>query len=162
MSSSTCPRGKCLKNLSVEACPYCTQAAMWGPCKGHGVGCLWLLLLKPTTGSDKRYENHRHKFLCHFRWKAPAEYCIHQIGALIAENTSAVLHMFHTIAYKTDFWDRLMTLKQQGRLIWGRKYSEDEARTPSLHVISCLFGNWFHVPKSYIPYILAYKSSFWE
>ncbi len=31
------------------------------PCKRHGVGCLWLLLLKPNTGGDKRYENHRHK-----------------------------------------------------------------------------------------------------
>ena len=32
------------------------------PCKGHGVGCLWvLLLLKTNPGDNRRYENQRHK-----------------------------------------------------------------------------------------------------
>ena len=32
------------------------------PCKGHEVVCLRLLLLKPNTEGNKRYENHRHKY----------------------------------------------------------------------------------------------------
>ena len=31
------------------------------PCKGHVVGCLWLVLPKPIIGDEKWYENHRHK-----------------------------------------------------------------------------------------------------
>ncbi len=27
------------------------------PCKGHEIGCLWLLLLKPNIGGDKQYEH---------------------------------------------------------------------------------------------------------
>ena len=32
-----------------------------------------------------------------------------------------------------------------------RSYTWIYTRTPSLHVISCLYRNWFHVPKSHIP-----------
>ncbi len=33
----------------------------WYPCKGHGIACLWLLLVKLKTGDYQWYESHRHK-----------------------------------------------------------------------------------------------------
>ena len=37
-------------------------------CEGHGMGCLWLLLLKSNTGGDKRYENQRPKGVMSKNW----------------------------------------------------------------------------------------------
>ena len=37
------------------------------PCNGTGIGCLWLLLLKSTTGGDMMYGWHRHTWW-HFNW----------------------------------------------------------------------------------------------
>ena len=46
------------------------------PCDGHGMGCWWLLSLKPNTGGDKQYENQTQ--LCHFKLNFPADLFDHK------------------------------------------------------------------------------------
>ena len=63
-----CQSVKCHLNTQ-EAChpiEICStiHARLYGgymrcPCKGHGMGYLWLLLPKPNTGGDNWYEIHR-------------------------------------------------------------------------------------------------------
>ncbi len=73
------------------------------PCEGHEMGCLLLLLLKPNTGSEKRYENHTQ--MCHF--------------TIIVTSDRDATSVIATHSYKCPFMNRLSYKQPECKFLQG-------------------------------------------